>query len=367
MATYGFPLLSACGMVSPGYDAVTKGFRAIDVARWHLQLGEDDVLAERLDGETIGVPRHFVAYDRVTDVTVVAIRGTNSISDLITDLLCEATPFGDGFAHGGMADAARALYVVVAPLIKGRRAVLTGHSMGAGVALLLTKLLIDGGHDVHCYAFAPCPVFGPHTAVDNMWSNSVECFVHSQDLVVQLCLSSARRLALEIETAGDIQVPPGRMTKAQRIECAHEVERARQRVTRDDPRMSEVQHLYLPTKKGVHWLLPVEEDKHEPWWRRFFGDERRQREQFPEFPWHRWDLPRAVRPTKKYESIIVDVDAFERLLITPRCVTSHFPNRYVGAFAALPGKVVPPPKHELTGRPVGSHFGELGELVTPVE
>lgn len=68
--------------------------------------------------------------------------------------------------------------------------VVCGHSLGAGVALLLSKLLLGSGHKAKCYAFAPPPCFGPLDKVDEAWSNAVECFAFHFDIVPTLSLGS---------------------------------------------------------------------------------------------------------------------------------------------------------------------------------
>jgi len=122
MSTYGYVLLKTFGMLSPMYDARKRGTNAIEVARWHLRIDNDDyIYSNKLDGQVIGIPRHFIAFDEETSSIVVSIRGTNSVSDLVTDLLCETVPFSNGVAHGGMADAARKLFQVVDSVLKSQK------------------------------------------------------------------------------------------------------------------------------------------------------------------------------------------------------------------------------------------------------
>lgn len=378
MATYGYTLLRALGMLEPGYDWREHGTRTIDVARHHLQLDASAVLVTRLDGEVIGVPRHLVAVDDATRAVVVAIRGTSSMADLITDLLCEAAPFGAGFAHAGMRDAAAALLAAITPTLRtalaarpGHSLVVCGHSLGAGVALLLTKMLLDTGlAPVKCYAFAPCPVFGPRRRVDTDWSDSVECFVHHEDIVAQLCLSSARRLALEIERIDALSLEPADRRRLDesaddRRRLAVQIDKQRRAARRSDPREHVVQHLYIPTRTGVHWMLPDENEGEGGGWR-FWRKRKpvRAEDLFPDFPWSNWNIPRANRPARKYSSYITDVSSFERLLVTPRSIASHFPSKYVSAFASLPIRPAPQPPIPATqpNKLPELYFGELGLL-----
>ena len=104
---------------------------------------------------------------------VVALAGTSSIGDVVTDLVCEPITIHlgglDGLAHGGMWRAAERLAPYLQPVVQQGlaalqgppRVMLCGHSLGAGVAALLTGLWRDEcafapGTSVQCMAFA-CP------------------------------------------------------------------------------------------------------------------------------------------------------------------------------------------------------------------
>lgn len=398
MAAYGYLLLKFLGMMDPSHDFLVDGMRTIDVVKYRLRLADEDILVARLDGEVIGMPRHFVAIDNEMHTIVVTIRGTNSISDVITDLLCGNEPFAAGYAHAGMKDAAESLYTAILPTLRAALAerhdysvVVCGHSLGGGVAMLLTKLLLmNGFSNTKCYAIAPCPVFGPRHKIDAEWSDAIECYVHDDDLVSQLCLSSARNLALEIERVDTLPLSAADrreiMKKASAERLTNMIDSER-RVT-VDPRENDVQHLYIPTRRGVNWLLPCEDSDDDiqpvrqqklnvPQMRTEGSSSSRGRsaprkdygatdaqDVFADFPWGNWNIPPANRPKRKYVSFVTDIAAFERILVTPRCVTAHFPNSYASSFASLP---IPPPA-ELPTPPRarqqtrGRYYGELGSL-----
>ena len=160
----------------------------------------------------VKVPRHMVVLDHLTRSVLVAIRGTTSASDIITDLCMDTVPFlqlstprrgtpssshsaaskddpasspshadgssGDAgscpataprvlYAHEGIADSARALLGPISRAIaharqrkggryKDYRVVLTGHSLGAAVSCLLSLLLShEAGIANTTFAFAP--------------------------------------------------------------------------------------------------------------------------------------------------------------------------------------------------------------------
>lgn len=137
-----------------------------------------------------GIPLvHFVAIDHPSKAVVVTCRGTLGLEDVLTDLTCEYQDLhlrGVKYrVHKGMLNSAllllkkrsRLLVVVKAALeeFKEYGLVLTGHSLGGGVAAILAILLsipsnssfvthnvtaastdgirIPEGRKIHCYAF----------------------------------------------------------------------------------------------------------------------------------------------------------------------------------------------------------------------
>ncbi|KAJ8793363.1 hypothetical protein J1605_019414 [Eschrichtius robustus] len=112
----------------------------------------------------------LVALDHRKESVVVAVRGTMSLQDILTDLSAESEPLDlecevqDCWAHKGISQAARYVYqrlindgilsqaFSIAPEY---RLVIVGHSLGAGAAALLTIMLRTPYPQVRCYAFSP--------------------------------------------------------------------------------------------------------------------------------------------------------------------------------------------------------------------
>jgi hypothetical protein len=311
MASYGFLLLKLLGILDDSYDMFARGSHPVDIVTHQLDLEHDDLLLADLDGGHLGIPRHFVARDVATRSIVITVRGTSSFSDVLLDLLCESAEFSGGYAHRGMRDAAFGLYFAILPTLcsalednKGYRLVTVGHSLGAGVAILLTKILLDNGFErVKCFAISPPPVFGPMRSVSDEWSDSLECFVHEDDIVPRLSLQTARALALEFEALGRVTAT------ANKSRGQTSGQGSLEDLLRDgegvQPSESLVSPLYIPTRKGIHWLLAQNDV-----------------------------LDDASGPS--YRCVIAQPPAFANILVTRNCVTSHFPNRYVDAFDALP-------------------------------
>jgi hypothetical protein len=259
------------------------GAEAVDREAICRHCGLDVADLHRLAEGDTECPAHFVAIDRSAGAVVLSVRGTASISDaLVHDLVCVAEPFAGGLAHAGMARAALALREQALPLLcqlllerPGYRLVLTGHSMGAGVAVLLALLLhhershsalrtapttapsaaqvrapvptaptapaapaagaaqpaareaaasapaaaaaaatnsgaavLDGSlrslasgvalpahAEIHCFAFAPPPVYAPSSApLPPHVTSSIACYVHHADVVPSLSLTNVRSL-----------------------------------------------------------------------------------------------------------------------------------------------------------------------------
>ena len=100
-------------------------------------------------------PASYVAVDRDARTVVLAIRGTVSTSDLLTDACSTSVPFLGGWAHAGMVGSAYQVAKTQLPAATralaenpGFAFLITGHSMGAGVAAILAMLLRSGDEDV---------------------------------------------------------------------------------------------------------------------------------------------------------------------------------------------------------------------------
>ena len=95
---------------------------------------------------------------------LLVVRGTYSPEDVFTDLFASGVSFGSsGSAHMGMAKAANYLKKKFGALFTqwgkdGHQVTVVGHSLGAGVASLLSLSLQDDGMDnsnLQCFAYEP--------------------------------------------------------------------------------------------------------------------------------------------------------------------------------------------------------------------
>lgn len=216
---------------------------AIQAYNANPRIIQQDVMLNNLpDKETsnIKMPRHVVFLDHVTRSIVVSVRGTASVSDMLTDLYIEPYPFLEPsrnlFAHHGMAESAEALLPLVTAAIQeirqrtytasskaknnplanilnrksaklykysDYRVVVTGHSLGAGTASLLAILLcMKSNITATAFAYAPPPVVSTLHAISHLkphkWqipfkipfvkpqltpSYQIHSFVHNNDII----------------------------------------------------------------------------------------------------------------------------------------------------------------------------------------
>ena len=111
-------------------------------------------------------------------------------------------------AHGGMLRAARAILdecgarrAVARLRANGYALTVVGHSLGAGVAVLLTALLnaddaASSAQRVKCFAFA-CPACASEALTDLLQAD-VTAVVHQDDVVPRLSDANCEVLAAEI-------------------------------------------------------------------------------------------------------------------------------------------------------------------------
>ncbi|GBG30248.1 Sn1-specific diacylglycerol lipase alpha, partial [Hondaea fermentalgiana] len=127
-------------------------------------------------------PSYFIAYHPLRQHAIVSIKGTSSVSDLLTDVLHTPVPFlRDSWVHSGMLNAARFLVNRTESLIKNifapldYRVTFTGHSLGAGTAQLATLIYRweRNWTGIDCIAVAPPPTLNKQATnytKDIIWS-----------------------------------------------------------------------------------------------------------------------------------------------------------------------------------------------------
>eukprot|EP00158_Paraphelidium_tribonemae_P005721 Partr_v1_DN27486_c0_g1_i2_m71547 putative diacylglycerol lipase len=140
---------------------------------------------------------HYLVVSRKCKLAVLAIRGTASYRDVITDLLMKPDKLSIeglkeyGKCHGGIAVAVTKLYQrlwVASEILMdaGYKLRLVGHSLGGGSAALLATALKanDLATDVRAVCFAPPAVASRRIALESR--DFVDTFVHGHDGVSRL-------------------------------------------------------------------------------------------------------------------------------------------------------------------------------------
>eukprot|EP00405_Crypthecodinium_cohnii_P033410 CAMPEP_0206531416 /NCGR_PEP_ID=MMETSP0325_2-20121206/3748_1 /ASSEMBLY_ACC=CAM_ASM_000347 /TAXON_ID=2866 /ORGANISM="Crypthecodinium cohnii, Strain Seligo" /LENGTH=609 /DNA_ID=CAMNT_0054027647 /DNA_START=117 /DNA_END=1946 /DNA_ORIENTATION=+ len=156
-------------------------------------------------------PGYALSVDESSKSLVLSIRGTLWPQDWITDFDCrprQCELLGkSGYAHSGMLTAAETLSSQLTSIVAGLlrkysdfRLVLTGHSLGAGVAALLSALWLtnstlsgdDLGRRLRCIAFGTPSVTSPE--LSNALRDHVTSVVCGHDFVPRFSLRSSNRL-----------------------------------------------------------------------------------------------------------------------------------------------------------------------------
>ena len=205
-----------------------------ETAAKHANVSPDDIVVA--DWETLQFsPASYVAVDRNEKLVVLAIRGTASGSDFITDACSTSVPFLGGFAHSGVVMSAWQIISTRLPQMTRAcyenpdfKVLLTGHSMGAAVAVCVAMLLRSD--DVDVINAAQKGVEGlPNSegAITSVTHNctvvsfaspavvtldlSLKCqdyvtsVVAGKDVIPRLCYGSVRRLLRRLNAASPAQ------------------------------------------------------------------------------------------------------------------------------------------------------------------
>ncbi|CAO3564268.1 unnamed protein product [Mortierella alpina] len=157
----------------------------------YFKLNKEDMIVWHFDKRTALVPSYYIVRDPKYNALCIIIRGTFSITDAMTDLVCEYYPYKGGLVHKGIMDNARFVLErsgkdIEAALRKFNLKTLycIGHSLGAGSASLLCSLLQDHFADYVTEATSESPaqklevkayLFAPHRSIAFINENDIVC------------------------------------------------------------------------------------------------------------------------------------------------------------------------------------------------
>jgi sn1-specific diacylglycerol lipase len=179
-------------------------------ARQLTGLNEMDIMYASFENDLYRSP-FLVCLDHKMQSVVISIRGTLSMQDIITDLIATTEPIEfpghpTFLVHKGMfksalwvKDKLDELELLDTCFEKVSRygLVVTGHSLGSGVACILSMLLRDRYPDLHCFCFSPTSSLVNHAAAEY-----TKAFVTSvtlgEDMVARLSVSTCHLLKEDI-------------------------------------------------------------------------------------------------------------------------------------------------------------------------
>lgn len=183
-----------------------EGYKQAFLAHCHIRA--DDVLYTNwgcedraslaittASGVEITAPPYFLIRHEATQSIVLCIRGTWNVKDFITDFKCCGVAWERGKAHEGIAlvvdsllDDEELTEAIEAALAAnpGYRMVAVGHSLGAGIAALITIRWHQQRlyNNPVCYAIAPPPCLT--SSVRDKGVGYVFSFVNEDDVVPRL-------------------------------------------------------------------------------------------------------------------------------------------------------------------------------------
>ena len=177
-------------------------------------------------------PSSFVAVDSRKKRVILSIRGTWEIHDALTDVSSASVKFLNGWAHGGIIVSAwqvvkRMLPAAAAAMAEraGFEFMVTGHSLGGGVAACVTMLMHSADRDLESLVMrdlkgvdestredvlrrmAACRcvcIASPSVTSMNLSeaaSDYVTCVVAGADVIPRVCHASVRRLLRRLNHA----------------------------------------------------------------------------------------------------------------------------------------------------------------------
>jgi hypothetical protein len=184
-----------------------------------LEEEEDVVVKPVSDSAGHNLPKFMILLDHRNRSVVLTIRGTNSPEDVLTDLLGKPVDFCGGLAHEGAKIGAEGILARTKSKLKfllnekfpNYKFVVTGHSLGAGIAVLISlKVLLSNELNIDkdrlkCIALAPPPVFHPSRLPDQI-SNKIEIYIHGNDCVPSLSLAVIKKLLLTMEKVDNLKL-----------------------------------------------------------------------------------------------------------------------------------------------------------------
>lgn len=174
-------------------------------------------------GDDDHCPKFMIFVDDQTKSVVLAIRGTYSFADVITDIVCDEEVFLGGFAHRGIHRGAKKIMREggqhLMEALEQRpdyKLVVTGHSLGAGTAILICMDILAGNFKeavpkqthVQCIALAPPPVYRTDKKIDDRYTDNIHIYINNNDCVPRLSLANMAKLMAMMRAVDSLEMSP---------------------------------------------------------------------------------------------------------------------------------------------------------------
>ena len=174
-AVYGQAMINAAEVDARGSLDGKVGRATKETISTHISVPPEDIVlmdVSNYNGDSSHL-RHMVVVDHKHEKVVLSIRGTFSLEEIVLDVAAFSEEFCGGEAHAEMANMAERVWKAAGPKVQtvlqenpGYEFVLTGHSLGAGAACLVTilvqnKQLLPKEQKIRCFAYASPPVYTP--------------------------------------------------------------------------------------------------------------------------------------------------------------------------------------------------------------
>lgn len=185
-----------------------------------MNILEGDIILENIceAGEENYCPKFVFLIDHKSRKLILAVRGTKSFGDCLLDMVCDDSPFLTGHAHSGILRGARELWTLVSASVVSAFTlhpdydlIVTGHSLGGGVAVLVTMevLMADEALDsrpVQCFAYAPPPVFRNLNQVPASVRSQISIVINNHDSIPRTSLGSIARLVTSLRAVDELHL-----------------------------------------------------------------------------------------------------------------------------------------------------------------
>lgn len=249
----------------------------------HVGIKDEEnvvVVMNLAHGEDVGTLRHYAIVDHARKALVLAVRGTYSWSSTMANCAGFTTEFCNIEVHAGMVRLARGVWDASGPAIVHRfndlptdyEFVITGHSLGAGVAGLINLLVhheeaeLRDSRSIRCFLYGGPPTISrlslgtdEEAGGGDLIAKAVactSCVVFKRDIVPFISVHAIRRLLSMARVVDNLNVPLWKkpLLDHEIIQPSNElVESFQQRIGVDLPAISGAPALYIPAS-AVAWI-----------------------------------------------------------------------------------------------------------------